>query len=110
VRSGPALAALLLACASWPVEAGSLAEIKRAKRLVVATATADLPLEGDILRGLARAQDVELRVDTLSAASAALQAVQEERADVAAGGLVSQRDRRDGVASQWSFSRPASWP
>jgi ABC-type amino acid transport substrate-binding protein len=97
-RSGLAFAAALLVFAGGPASAGSLAEIKRAKRLVVAAATADLPLEGDILKGLARAQGVELRIEPQPTATAALQAVHEGRADVAAGGLVSQRDRRDGVA------------
>jgi membrane-bound lytic murein transglycosylase MltF len=88
----------MLVIAAPPISAGSLAEIKRAQRLLVAASTADLPLEGDILRGFARALGVELSAVPEASVAASLQALQQGRADVSAGGLVAGRDHREGVA------------
>lgn len=96
LRHAAALGFLLLA--SVPAAGAGLAEVKRAQRLVVAAPASDLPFEADVLRGFAKALGVELRVDPQAGLGGSLQALLEGRADVAAGGLVSQRDRRDGVS------------
>ncbi len=90
--------ALILAVAWAPaVLARDPAEIRKSQRLEVAAATADLPLEGEILKGFARALGVELRVTPAGSTTGALQALADGRADLAAGGLVSQRDQRPGL-------------
>jgi ABC-type amino acid transport substrate-binding protein len=90
-------AALLTLSAPAPAAAASLAEVKRAGRLVAAAPMSDLPVEGDILKSFALALGVELRVEREAGTAGVLQAVQEGRVDVGAGGLVSPRDRRDGI-------------
>jgi len=95
-KSAPYLA-LVAVCLAPVAPARDLAEIRRGGRLEVAGAANDLPLENDLLGGFGRAIEAELRITPFGSAAAALQAVAEGRADVAAGGLVSQLDRREGV-------------
>jgi ABC-type amino acid transport substrate-binding protein len=87
-------------CVSWAAAASGadLAEVKQARKLRVAAAIADLPFERDVLQGFARSIGVELAVEPVGSRGAALQAVAAGRADLAAGGLVVQRDRLAGLA------------
>lgn len=92
-------AIVLVLWASWGVWASGadLAQVKQAKRIRVAAATAELPFERDVLQGFARALGVELVVEPAGSRGAALQAVAAGRADLAAGGLVAQHDRHAGL-------------
>lgn len=98
IRGGSLLAFLALVTTAAPVSARDPAEIRRSRQLEVATATEEIPLEGDILNGFARALGVELRLVPAGSVSGALQTLAQGRADVAAGGLVAQRDQHEAVA------------
>lgn|SRR5262245_8948550 len=88
---------VVVLAATNPAAAADLARIRSAQRLEVAAATSEAPLEADILNGFAKAVGVQLHLSAAGSAAAALQALVEGRADLAAGGLVAQRDRREAV-------------
>ncbi len=97
VRRGSLLPFLAIVTTAGSASARDLAEIRKSRQLEVAAATEEIPLERDILNGFARALGVELRLVPAGSVSGALQTLAQGRADVAAGGLVAQRDQLEAV-------------